>query len=177
MSVSTARILTDIQVREVINDGIRQGGVPESIREDIQLADVQGSPLKVYGVTFTIAPSTTTVLDLFGSNLAGGVALPDKEGNPIDYATVNALVVRNKRPTTDVGAWVTVGPDATAGFGAPGFWPSGATTGNQVDPASFATLYSAPGVAVADGSADEIALVTSGIAGDHIVDFIVIGRE
>jgi hypothetical protein len=171
MSTATARILLDTQIRDVVSAGIKRGAIPLAIRETIDLADISGgAKLKVWGATYeNIAPSTTTVLLLTNSLL-------DADGNAITWGTINAIIVQNRRTTAS--AWVQVGPDTTAGFGAPGFWPSGATTGNEVGPESFVCLYDKTGVTVTAATADEIALITSGVADStNVFDVILVGRE
>lgn len=164
---TTARLLLEAVLRDITLDGIEKDIKNPSIRANIDFSDPN---LKVWGGTFeNIAASTTTVIRLFGTLL-------DSSGATIDWATVNLVIVQNRRVATDVGAFVLVGPDVTNGFGAPGFWAD-ASDRSQADPGgSLVVLYSEAGVPVADGATDEIAVITSAVAGStNVFDVLIAG--
>lgn len=181
MSVTaTARVLLDVEIIEVIKDGIKAGNIHPRVLESLDLTNgtTDGSIDLVYGVTVTgAAASLTTVYDLAGT-------LTDAEGSTITFAEIALIVLRNRRTTAL--AYLIVGPDTSAGFGALssslGFWGAGVTAanggGNVVAPSSFLCLYNAAGVPVAAGSTDELAVVTSGVASsDNSWDLILAGRS
>lgn len=166
MSTATsARLLLEAVLRDITIDGVSKTIEEPSIRANIDLGDPN---LKVWGGTFeNVAASFTTVIRLFGTLL-------DSNGDTIDWATINLIVVQNRRP--DAGAFVLVGPDATNGFGAPGFWADISDRSQVDEDGGLRVFYSPPGVAVADGATDELAVITSAVAGaTNVFDVLIAG--
>ena len=174
MSTASARVLMDFEIRDIINDGVRRGHLSPKMLLSLAFRNgtSDGQINKVYGVTTSdVAASTTTVVDLIGS-------LTDVDGAVINFDEVVLLVIHNTRTTAL--AYLSVGPDATAGFGtlasSLGFWAD-ATDRSIVAPDGWLVLYSPAGVPAAAGSTDELAIITSAVAGStNGWELIIAGR-
>ena len=173
MSTASARILLDVEIREIISDGVKRGHISPRIKEllDFRNGTANNQVNKVYGEHRTaIAASTTTVIDLIGS-------LTDEDGDTINFDEVAFIVIKNLRTTAL--AYLLVGPDATNGFGtlasSIGFWNDATDRSVVESNGGWLALYSPPGVPAAAGSTDELAIISSGVAGSTNEWVLIIG--
>ena len=176
MAVTTSgKIRLEVELRERLSQGLKVGVMPSKVVQDLDLANgtTDGKiDLGYYTQVTGGAASTTTVYDLAGS-------LTDIGGNTITFAEVVAIYLYNRRATAL--AYLTVGPDATNGFGAlasgKGFWAD-ASDRSVVGPASWLMLYDKVGVPVSGGSTDELAVTTSAVSGStNAWDIVILGRS
>ena len=172
----SARVNLDLSFQEVISSGMKIGPVTTRMLEsyDLTTGTSDGQINLAYGTTATgIAASTTTVYDLVGS-------LTDTEGNAISFAEIVLVAVKNL--STTAANYLTVGPDASNGFGVvasnKGFWAD-ASDRNVVpaDGYSWVVLHSRGGVPCAAGSTDELAVITQSGTSANTWALMVLGRS
>lgn len=181
MGNSSASISLNITARDVLNSGLAKGVIPMTFAQVLELnngltdanIDLAWSTSVVGG-----AASTTTSYDLVGT------ALKDKFGNVVSFAEVVLIAVKNNR--ADAGAYLVVGPHPTNGFGrlagGKGFWVADLNAdgdqGSVVGPSSWYVAFDPAGVPTAAGTADILAIITSGTAGStNAWDILVLGRS
>lgn len=181
MGNSTASISLNITARDVLNSGLAKGVIPMTFAQVLELSNglTDSSIDLAWSATVTGgAASTTTSYDLVGT------ALKDKFGAPVSFAEVVLIAIRNNR--TDAGAYLTVGPHATNGFGrlsgGKGFWVADlAADGDQgsvVGPSSWYVVFDPAGVPTVAGTGDILAVTTSGTVGStNAWDILVLGRS
>jgi len=189
MGNASGKVNMTIVGREILNSGIRTGAIPANILIDMDLRNgtSNGQIDLVYAVTETAkAASSTTVYDLAGT-------LTDSLGNTLTFVEVVLIAIRNRRNTAL--AWLSIGPDATNGFGGlsgnKGFWAADVAADADnlsiVGPAvgtdekkdmAWLVVHDPTGVPVTGGSADELAVICSAVAGDvNSWDLIIMGRS
>lgn len=121
-----------------------------------------------------IGASVTTVYDL-----VGGIANMDNSAN-LNFDEVVLVAIKNLSSTA--ANYLTVGPDATNGFGVvaanKGFWAD--ASDRNVIPAdgdSWTILYSKGGVPAAAGTTDELAVITQGGTSSNTWNILILGRD
>lgn len=174
----SGRLRMEIELRQLLQQGLRQGAVPTKILRDLDLkaGTADGKIDKGYYVQETGKAASTE----FTYDLAGG-SITDLAGTVITFAEVCCIFLANRRETAL--AWLKVGPAASAGFGAiasnKGFW-AGTSPLNVLGPGpdSFLCLYDRAGVPVTPTTADSLGITTSGVSGsDNAWDLVILGRS
>jgi len=181
-STITARVALSVSFNEIATGVLPKGVWRSPIAMDLKMANgtTTGQVDLAYGITATgIGASVTTVYDLAGS-------LTDLSGATITFVDVCTIAIRNKSAT--VANYLTVGPDATAGFGVVasnlGFWAD-ASDRNVVSAdynasdgdSSWLILHCRTGVVVGAGSTDELAVITQGGTSANTWDIVILGRS
>ena len=182
-STLSAKVLLDIEMRELLQSGVRNGAIPTKVLRNLDLTTGTSDgniDLAYYTRASGIGESVTTVYDLAGS-------LADLSGTTITFVEVVLVVVVNLSGTA--ANYLEVGPDATNGFGVVasnvGFWAD--ASDRNVLSASFGAtatgggawlvLHDEGGVAVAAGSTDELAVITQGGTSSNTWDILILGRS
>lgn len=176
MSTVSGSINLSILAREILQAGISKGVVNREFSSLIDLPNGTNDNQinKCYAKRETgIAAATTTVYDLIGS-------LTDEDGTTINFDEVVLIAIRNLSSTP--ANVLSVGPDATAGFGAlasnKGFWADASDRSVIVaDGDSWLVMYSKSGVPAAAGSTDELAVITAGSTSLNTWDILILGRD
>ena len=172
----SASISIDILFREVVSLTLGGGSLDKrfSVLVDAATGTSDNQINVAYATTVTgVAASTTTVYDLVGS-------LTDTSGTVINFDEVVLIAIRNK--STTAANYLTVGPDATNGFGVVasnvGFWAD-ASDRNVIaaDGYSWMVLHCKAGVPAAAGSTDELAVITQGGTSANTWDIMLLGRD
>lgn len=181
MGNSTASISLNITARDVLNSGLAKGVIPMTFAQVLELSngltdaniDLAWSASVVGG-----AASSTISYDLVGTSLK------DKFGGAVSFAEVVLIAVKNNR--ADAGAYISVGPHPTNGFGrlsgGKGFWPadlaSDSDQGSIVGPSAWYVVYDPAGVPTVAGTGDILAVTTSATTGStNAWDILVLGRS
>lgn len=169
-------VLLDLAFQEVIAFGNKAGPVTTRLREayDLTNGTTDGSIDRAYAKReVSIGSAVTTVYDLVGS-------LTDTEGTTISAAEIVLIAVKNL--STTAANYLTVGPDATNGFGVvssnKGFWAD--ASDRNVIPAdgySWVVLHSRGGVPCSAGSTDELAVITQSGTSGNTWDLLVLARS
>lgn len=172
----TGRVLLDLSFQELISSGAKVGPLTTRLLADYDLVNgtSDGNIDRGWATRESgIGASVTTVYDV----VAG---LNNTEGSAISMAEVVLIAVRNR--STTAANYLTVGPDATNGFGVVssnrGFWAD-ATDRNVVpaDGDSWLVLYSKGGVPASAGATDELAVITQGGTSGNGWDIMILGRS
>lgn len=172
----SGRVLLDLSFQELIETGGKIGPVTSRLLADYDLVNgvADGNIDRAYYKRETgIGASTTTVYDVIG-------ALNNTEGASISMAEAVLVAVKNR--STTAANWLSVGPDATNGFGVvaanKGFWAD-ASDRNVVpaDGDSWLVLYSKGGVPAVAATSDEIAVITQGGTSANTWDIMILGRS
>ena len=167
---------------EVVSDGPLKGRNKHELELSLDLptGTANGNIDLVYSDYQTgIAASTTTVYDLVGS-------LTNLSGATISFAEIVTIAIRNRSATA--ANVLTVGPDATAGFGVlasnKGFWADAsdrsvipADYDTQTGDGSWLILHSRGGVPCAAGSTDELAVITQSGTSANAWEIVILGRS
>ncbi|NBU17400.1 MAG: hypothetical protein EBS48_10425, partial [Actinobacteria bacterium] len=173
----SGRFSLDILFNEVISSGNQKSGVLQSRFADLVDLSTGTADNQVnvaYAKTETgISASTTTVYDLVGG-------LTSTDGTTLNFDEVVLVAVRNKSSTA--ANYLTVGPDATNGFGViasnKGFWADASDRSVlAADGNSWLVLHSKGGVPAAAGSTDELAVITQSSTSANTWDLLVLGRD
>lgn len=179
MSTVSGRVQLTISADEILAAiGGGKGVFKHEIQELLDLATgtSDGQINKAWSKVETgIGSAVTTVYDLIGS-------LTDKDGTVINFDEVVLVAVKNLASTAT--QWLTVGPDATAGFGVAasnkGFWVAaiGAGGGDVIvaDGQSWMVKHCRSGVPAAAGSTDELSVVTQAVTGNTWF-ILILGRD
>lgn len=178
MSTSiNARVSLDVLFNEIITGGLKAGTLPTQWTEALDLANgtSDGQINKAWAKRESSIGATTTTYDLVGGSLA------DTEGNAVTFDEVVLLAVKNRGTTAT--QYLTVGPDATNGFGVlasnVGWWAaaigSGGGTIVPADGYSWTIWHCRGGIPAAAGSTDELSVVTTGTGNGW--DVIILGRD
>lgn len=173
----SARVALDILFNELRSgDGVKSGQDQARMNELIDMAT--GTSDNQCNVAYSVQTSgigaTTTVYDLLG-------VLTNTQGAVINFDEVVLIAIKNLGTTAT--QYLTIGPDATAGFGAVasnvGFWAAalGAGGGSVVaaDGGSWTVMHCKGGVPTAAGSTDELSVVTTGTGNSWRL--MIIGRD
>lgn len=176
MSTVSGSINLSILAREVLSSGISKGAISREFQAILDLPNGTNDQQinKCYAKRESgIGASVTTVYDLIGS-------LTDEDGTTINFDEVVLIAIRNLSSTA--ANYLTVGPDATAGFGAvasnKGFWADASDRNVlNADGDSWLVLYSKSGVPAAAGSTDELAVITQGSTSLNTWDILILGRD
>ncbi len=171
------KISLDIVFKELISSGNQTtGNNPSkfSFLVDLLTGTSDNQINVAYAKTESaIGSAVTTVYDLLG-------VLTDIEGTIINFDEVILIAIRNRSST--VANYLTVGPDATNGFGVvaanKGFWADASDRNVVVaDGNSWMVLHSKIGVPAAAGSTDELAVITQGGTSANTWDIMILGRD
>lgn len=175
-------VIFRISGEEVVSDGPLKGRNKHELEAllDLPSGTSDGQIDLVYSDYQTgIAASTTTVYDLAGS-------LTNLSGATITFVEVTTIAIRNRSATA--ANYLTVGPDATNGFGAvasnKGFWADAsdrnvipANYDSQTGDGGWLILHSRGGIPVAAGSTDELAVITQGGTSANTWEIVIFGRS
>ena len=170
----SADVRLSVLFHEVIASGLKSGSVPTLLSEIIDLqpgtADVQINV--AFAKTETgIAASVTTVYDLIGS-------LTNTEGTALNFDEVVLVALRNKS-STPLNV-LTMGPDATAGFGAlannKGLWAD-ASDRSVIQADTWYVAYVKAGVPAVAATTDELAVITASGSSSNTWDILILGRD
>jgi hypothetical protein len=168
----------EVLLNEIVQGGIQNGVIPSRFLETATLATgtSDGQINKGYYVRETgIGSGVTTVYDLIGS-------LKDTSQATINFDEVVLIAIKNLGTTAT--QYLTIGPDATNGFGVvasnKGFWVAAIGSGGgsiiPADGGSWSIFHCYGGVPAAAGSTDELAVVTQAVTGNSW-DLIILGRD
>ena len=174
-STVSGSLSLNILAREILASGIKKGVIDHSFSSLLDLPNGANDNQinRAYSKVETgIAASVTTVYDLVGS-------LTDGEGVTMSITEVVLIAIRNLSSTA--ANWLSIGPDATAGFGAmasnKGFWADASDRNTlAADGDSWLVLYSKGGVPAAAASTDELAVITQGGTSLNTWQILVLGR-
>lgn len=177
MSTVSGHVTLQITADEIMaaiggGGGVYQHEIQELL--DLAYGTSDGQINKAFSKVETgIGAAVTTVYDLIGS-------LTDKDGTVINFDEVVLIAVKNLSSTAV--NYLSVGPDATAGFGvvasSKGFWAAAADRNIlPADGNSWLVLHSRGGVPAAAGSTDELAVITQGGTASNTWFLIVLGRD
>lgn len=177
MSTVSGKINLSILAREVLAAGISKGVIDREFTSLLDLSNgtADNSINKCYATRASGIGAATTMYDLIGT-------LTDEEGATINFDEVVLIAVRNL--STTAANYLTVGPDATNGFGIvasnKGFWAAALGSGGgsvcAADGDSWVVMHSKAGVPAAAGSTDELSIVTTG-ASLNTWDILILGRD
>lgn len=173
----TARIALDVLFNEIrSNNGIKQGADQARLNELVDMATgTSDNQCNVcYSVQTSAIGATTTVYDLIGS-------LTNTEGTTINFDEVVLVAIKNLGTTAT--QYLTIGPDATNGFGVVasnvGFWAAALGSGGgsvvAADGGSWTVMHCKGGVPAAAGSTDELSVLTTGTG--NTWRLMIIGRD
>lgn len=173
MSVTySARVALDILFQQVITSGnLVSGPLEGHFRELFDITPAAGT-MVCYAKSETAIGATTTVYDIIGS-------LSAVDGSAtLSMARVYLIAIKNRG--TSATQYLTIGPDATNGFGAisanTGFWAaalgSGGGTVVAADGYSWAVHYNKTGIAAVAATSDEVSVVTTGTGNAWDILFI-----
>jgi hypothetical protein len=185
MSTYNASVAIELVLNEIVQSGIKNGLIPSRFLQSMQLATgTSDGQINVgyYKIETGIGASATTVYDLVGS-------LTDATGTTLNFDEVVLIAMRNLSGTA--ANYLTLGPDATAGFGVvasnKGFWVAAlGSGGGSVLPAdydsvtgrgSWLILHSLVGIPAATGSTDELSVVTQGGTSANTWEILIFGRD
>jgi hypothetical protein len=172
----TARVALDLLFYEIRSSNVKPGMDTARFNELIDMATGTSDNQinTAYAVDVTgIAASTTTVYDLIGT-------LTAEDGTVLNFDEVVLIAVKNLS-TTAIN-YLTVGPDATNGFGVvasnKGFWAAAADRNVlAADGGSWMVLHSKGGVPAAAGSTDELAIITQSGTAANTWRLMILGRD
>jgi hypothetical protein len=173
----SANVTLDVMFNEIrASNGVKAGSDVGRIAELLNLATgtADNQINQAYAVQTSGIGATTTVYDLIGT-------LTDREGNTLNFDEVVLIAVKNLGSTAT--QYLTVGPDASNGFGVissnVGFWAAALGSGGgsvvAADGGSWTVMYCKGGVPAAAGSTDELSIVTTGTANSWRL--IILGRD
>lgn len=168
----------DILLNEIVSNGLSNGPIPTRFLEQFPLmtgtADGQINKGH-YHREVGIGSAVTTLYDLVGS-------ITDMSGNVINFDEVVLIAIKNLSSTA--ANYLTIGPNATAGFGVVssnvGFWAAAIGSGGgsiiPADGGSWTIFHCYSGVPAVGGSTDKLAVVTQATTG-NTWDIIILGRD
>lgn len=175
------RISLDLLFNEILQDSV-SGDKGVFTRKFSALVDLatgtSDNQINVaYADTKTgIGASVTTVYDLIGT-------LTNRAGDTLNFDEVVLVAVKNLSSTA--ANYLTVGPDATAGFGVVasnvGFWAAALGSGGgsvvPADGGSWVVMHCKGGVPAAAGSTDELSVVTQSGTSSNTWQIMILGRD
>lgn len=173
----SGKVSLDVLIREVFTSTVGARGLKEhfyQLLKDLPNGTADNQINRVYSkVESGIGASVTTVYDLAGS-------LTDAEAATITFAEVVLIVLVNL--STTAANYLTMGPDATNGFGVvasnKGFWADASDRSVALaDGEAAVILYSKTGVPVTAGSLDELAVITQGGTSANTWLILIAGRS
>jgi hypothetical protein len=170
------RVALDILFHEIRSSNVRPGMDTARFSELVDMATgtADNQINAAYAVDVTgIGASVTTVYDLIGTLLA-------LDGTVLNFDEVVLIAVKNL--STTAANWLSVGPDATNGFGVvatnKGFWSNAADRNVlPADGGSWMVLHSKGGVPAAAGSTDELAIITQSGTSANTWRLMILGRD
>jgi hypothetical protein len=170
------RIALDLLFNEVVTSGVAPSSRIGRINELVDLATGTSDNQinAAYAVEVTGIGATTTVYDLLGG-------LTGLDGAAISFDEVVLVAIKNLGTTAT--QYLTIGPEATAGFGVlasnVGFWAAAIGSGGgsvvPADGGSWVVHHCKGGVPVAAGSTDELSVVTPGTGNTWRI--MILGRD
>jgi hypothetical protein len=176
-STFKATLNLDLLLTEIVSGGLQNGPIPSRFLEAFPLPNgTSDGQINVgYYKRESGIANTTTAYDLVGS-------LTNISGTVINFDEVVLIAIKNL--STTAANYLTIGPDATNGFGAisgnKGFWSaalgSGGGTVVAADGGSWTVFHSYTGVPATAGTADKLSVVTTGTSA-NTWDIIIIGRD
>lgn len=177
-STFKATVNIDVLLSEMVQGGLQNGLIPSRFLEMFTLATgtSDGQINKGYYKRETgIGSAVTTVYDLIGTLL-------DVSGTVINFDEVVLIAIKNLGTTAT--QYLTIGPDATAGFGVvasnKGFWAAAIGSGGgsiiPADGGSWTIFHCYGGVPAAAGSTDKLSVVTQAVTG-NTWDIVILGRD
>lgn len=171
------KISLDILFNEILSGSPEDKGVfarKFSVLLDLATGTSDNNINVAYAATVTGIGATTTVYDLIGvlTNLVGTV---------LNFDEVVLVAIKNLGTTAT--QYLTIGPDATNGFGVlsanVGFWAAALGSGGgsvvPADGGSWVVHHCKAGVPAAAGSTDELSVVTTGAA--NTWQIMILGRD
>lgn len=177
MSTVSGKINLSVLAREVLSAGISKGVIDREFTSllDLPTGTADNNINKCYAKRETGIGATTTVYDLIGT-------LTDEDGATINFDEVVLIAVRNL--STTAANYLTIGPDASAGFGAvsgnKGFWSAALGSGGgsvcAADGDSWVVMHSKGGVPAVAATSDELSVITTG-ASLNTWDILILGRD
>jgi hypothetical protein len=172
----SGRVALDLLFTEIISNSHKSGSVPSKLSALVDMATgTSNNQINVaYAATVTGVGATTTVYDLLG-------VLTNTEGTVINFDEVVLVAIKNLGTTAT--QYLTIGPDATNGFGIVssnvGFWAAALGSGGgsvvAADGDSWTVMHCKGGVPAAAGSTDELSVVTTGTGNTWTI--MILGRD
>jgi len=182
MATNSARVNVEITTKTPFTSGLLQNVLALKFIEafDLNVGTGDGQIDLCYTKSLSAQAAGTTSIDLHAGTIK------DPAGNSAVFVEVCLIAIRNN--STVALANLTIGPDATAGFGnlgSPaaglGFWPADIAAdndqGNVVAPnGDWLVLYCTKGVPV-NNSFKNLDVVTTGAGSTNGFDLLVLGRS
>jgi len=175
-------VMFRVQGDEIVSSGPLKGANKRALELQLDLPNgtTDGQIDLAYSKIETgIGASVTTVYDLIGS-------LTDLSGGAVSFAEVVTIAIRNLSATA--ANWLSVGPDATAGFGVvatnKGFWADAsdrsvvmADYDSSSGDSGWLILHCRSGVPASAGTSDELAVITQSGTSANTWEIVILGRS
>ena len=176
-STFKATLNLDLLLTEIVSSGLMNGPLAPRFLEQLNMmtGTSDGQVNVGYYKRESGIANTTTTYDLIGS-------LKDNSQTTINFDEVVLIAIKNL--STTAANYLTIGPDATNGFGAisanKGFWSaalgSGGGTVVTADGGSWTVFHAYTGVPATAGTGDKLSVITTGTS-LNTWDIIIIGRD